>query len=353
MAYTSINKPSDYFNVVTWTGTSDSTTAVTGVGHQPDWVWIKNRGVADDHMVYDAIRGGTKRIFTNSNGAEGTESQGIQSFDSDGFTTGTHRATGGDSGNTMVSWNWKGANGTASNGDGSTTSTVSANTAAGFSIVSYTGAGATTYGHGLGATPNVIIIKKRTSDTGNNNWFLYHDKVITASATNKSFMTLNETGALTSNGTATTFTSVSSTTFGVGTDDIISESSHTFIAYCFAEKKGYSKFGSYTGNGNADGAFVYTGFKPAWVMVKDSSAAGYNWMMYDNKRLGYNGGSRYLIANTIDPEGGSSDNLMDFTSNGFKLRSANQNINRTNTYIYMAFAENPFVTSSGVPACAR
>jgi hypothetical protein len=354
MAYTTIDDPSAYFQIPLWTG-NGSNRSITFDGNsdmQPDWVWGKNRGNDDNDYLMDSVRGATKFLTSNNNTAEGTSSTLLTSFNSDGFSLGTSAGLNA-SGVTAVGWCWKASGSTASNTDGSTTSTVSANTTAGFSIVSYTGAGATTYGHGLGATPNVIIIKKRTSDTGNNNWFLYHDKVITASATNKSFMTLNETGALTSNGTATTFTSVSSTTFGVGTDDIISESSHTFIAYCFAEKKGYSKFGSYTGNGNADGAFVYTGFKPAWVMVKDSSAAGYNWMMYDNKRLGYNGGSRYLIANTIDPEGGSSDNLMDFTSNGFKLRSANQNINRTNTYIYMAFAENPFVTSSGVPACAR
>jgi hypothetical protein len=354
MAYTSINKPSDYFNVVTWTGTSDSTTAVTGVGHQPDWVWIKNRGVADDHMVYDAIRGGTKRIFTNSNGAEGTESQGIQSFDSDGFTTGTHRATGGDSGNTMVSWNWKGANGTASNGDGSTTSTVSANTTAGFSIVSYTGAGATTYGHGLGATPNVIIIKKRTSDTGNNNWFVYHDKVITASATNKSFMTLNTTDTLGTNGSATTFTSVSSTTFGVGTDDIISESSHTFIAYCFAEKKGYSKFGSYTGNLNADGKFVYTGFSPAWIMIKRTDGGTNDWILYDTKRC-INGVENALEPNNSNTEStviAKTDYNIDLLSNGFKPRSDSDQINN-GSYIYMAFAEHPFVSSTGTPTTAR
>ena len=354
MAYTTIDKPSETaFNTVLYTG-NNNTNAQT-VGFQPDWVWLKVRsaGSGQDHTLYDSVRGATKFIESNTSNAEATGSNYLTSFDSNGFTLGNDQSHVNASGDTYVSWNWKAGGSASANSDGSTASSVSVNTDSGFSIVSYTGAGATTYGHGLNATPNVIIIKKRTSDSGNNNWFVYHDKVITAGGSNKSFLTLNETGALTSNGSATTFTSVSSATFGVGTDNIISESSHEFIAYVFAEKKGYSKFGSYTGNGNADGTFIYTGFKPAFVMVKDSSNAGYNWMMYDNKRLGYNGGSRYLIANESYAESGSSDNLMDFTSNGFKLRIADQNINRTHTYIFMAFAENPFVTSTGVPATAR
>ena len=242
MAYTTIDKPTDYFNTVLYTGNDTTDTAITGIGFQPDWVWVKRRSSTQFHGLVDSVRGATKQLATNSTSGEDTNTESLKSFDSDGFTVGTSPRFNASS-ETYVAWNWLAGGTASSNTDGSTASSVSVNTTAGFSIVAYTGAGATTYGHGLGATPNVIIIKKRTSDSGNNNWFVYHDAVITAGASNKSFMTLNETDALGTNGTATTFTSVSSTTFGVGTDDIISESSHDFIAYCFAEKKGYSKFG--------------------------------------------------------------------------------------------------------------
>ena len=329
------------------------------------FLWIKRRDASGGHVIFDSVRGGHYTgsgakpvLITNVNSAaQGTDidstTKGIDfgststviGSDSQGYNYNT--STG-----SYVAWHWQAGGSASSNTDGSTTSTVSANTTAGFSVVSYTGAGATTYGHGLGATPNFIIIKKRTTDSGNNNWFVYHDKVITAGGSNKSFLTLNETGALTSNGTATTFTSVSSTTFGVGTDDIISESSHDFIAYCFAEKKGYSKFGSYTGNGDADGPFVYTGFKPAWVMIKPSSYAN-SWLLLDNKRPGYNVTNQRLEADGNGAEYSSLD-YADFLSNGFKIRTSNAHPNNSSgTLIYMAFAESPFVTSGGVPTTAR
>ena len=350
MAYTTINKPSDHFNVVTWTGTSDATTAVTGVGHQPDFIWIKNRGVGDDHMVYDAVRGGTKRIFPNSVGAEGTEAQGIQSFDSDGFTTGTHRATGGDSGNTMVSWNWKGANGTASNSNGSITSTVSANTTSGFSIVSYTGTEANaTVGHGLSSAPELIIFKNRVRSDGD--WIVGADpihssweKFLYLSGTN------TETDLALFQDTAPT-----SSVFYLGSDGNINDSAvGGIIAYCFHSVKGFSKIGSYTGNGNADGAFVYTGFKPAFVIIKAVTYGGQGWSMYDVKRSTYNVTNTLVKANESSVEATDTVYSIDILSNGFKCRSNWDANNRSGeTYIYMAFAEHPFVSSTGTPTTAR
>jgi len=313
---------------------------------QPDWVWGKNRGNDDNDYLMDSVRGATKRITTNNNQPEGTSTGLLTSFDSDGFSLGTSAGLNA-SGVTAVGWCWKASGSTASNSNGSITSTVSANTTAGFSIGTYNGTSAdNTVGHGLGVAPDMIIVKCKSTA---HDWVVYHSAL-----GNAKILTLNATTAAQS-ATGWQSTSPTSTVFSIdNAANSLNQSGQSFVFYAFASKKGYSKFGSYTGNGNADGTFVYTGFLPSFVMVKrtDSSTAG-NWMMYDNKRLGYNGGSRYLIANTIDPETGSSDNLMDFTSNGFKPKSASQNINRSASYIYMAFAESPFVTSTGVPACAR
>lgn len=349
MAYTTIDVPELYFQTKLYTGSGNiqSITLDGDTDMQPDFIWAKSRGENRHFYLADVIRGVKSRLRCDNNDEEYTanSTSGFDSFDSDGFTLEEDSSSLGlnESSHNMVSWNWKGGGSASANSDGSTASSVSANTTAGFSVVSYTGAGATTYGHGLGATPNVIIIKKRTSDSGNNNWFVYHDKVITAGGSNKSFLTLNETGATTANGSATTFTSVSSTTFGVGTDDIISESSHTFIAYCFAEKKGYSKFGSYKGNGNADGTFVYNGFKPAFVMVKNTGAEE-NWIIFDNKRPGYNLTDALLKPNLANAES-TSGVKFDLLSNGFKARVSDAEGNSSNTFIYMAFAESPFVTA--------
>jgi len=360
MAYTDIDKPSDYFNTKIWTGDGDTASNKTGVGFKPDWTWIKKRtNDVEDHALFDSVRGVASAKLLNSNANGGEETHGnngyVSGFLSDGFSVATNGSNSekweylNTTNDTYVSWNWKGSGSASANSDGSTASSVSANTTAGFSVVGYTGAGATTYGHGLGATPNVIIIKKRTSDSGNNNWFVYHDKVITAGGSNKSFLTLNETDALGANGSATTFTSVSSTTFGVGTDDIISESSHTFIAYCLAEKQGYSKFGSFTGNGSTDGTFVYTGFKPAFVLTKKSTETS-EWHIYDNKRDTLNPNSNVLSPNLTAVDSINANCDTNFLSNGFKLRNNNDNRNDSGeTHIYMAFAENPFVTSTSIP----
>ena len=349
MAYTTIDKPTDYFETKLWSGNATDDRAISGLDFAPNWVWIKNRTDSNSHAIFDTVRGATKYIESDTTDAEATGATFLKSFTSDGFTLGTAGRVNANSQN-YVSWNWVAGGSASSNENGSITSTVSANTTSGFSVVSWTGSGSSaTIGHGLGATPKCIIVKNRTDAV---NWFLYNSSVITAGASNKSFMTLNTTDALGTNGSATTFTSVSSTTFGVGTDNIINGSSDNMIAYVFAEKKGYSKFGSYTGNGNADGTFVYTGFKPAFFMIKNT-ASGNNWHMMDHKRDSDNVVEQLLKANANDAENTTSGK-MDFLSNGVKIRSTSTGANGSGaTFIYMAFAENPFVSSSGIPTTAR
>jgi hypothetical protein len=342
MAYTDIDKSDEYFNTVLYTGTG-ATLSITGVGFQPDWVWIKNRPDVRDHQIYDSVRGVTKVIGSDRTSAEATVANGLTAFGSDGFTLGSD-ANVNDSGDSHVSWNWLAGGTGVSNTQGSIASTVSANTTSGFSIVSYTGnatAGATV-GHGLGVAPDVVICKQTG---GANDWMSYHSVL-----GNTKSMRLNATDAVQ---TATTYwndTSPTSIVFSLGSDTKGNASS-TMIAYCFAEKKGFSKFGSYTGNGSTDGTFVYTGFKPAFVMAKRTDSTS-GWGMYDNKREPFNVMDVRLLANTSGADDTSSDNNLDFLSNGFKWRTAS-GWNASASYIYMVFAENPFVTSTSVPTTAR
>jgi hypothetical protein len=342
MAYTDIDKSDEYFNTVLYTGTG-ATLSITGVGFQPDWVWIKNRPDVRDHQIYDSVRGVTKVIGSDRTSAEATVANGLTAFGSDGFTLGSD-ANVNDSGDSHVSWNWLAGGTGVSNTQGSIASTVSANTTSGFSIVSYTGnatAGATV-GHGLGVAPDVVICKQTG---GANDWMSYHSVL-----GNTKSMRLNATDAVQ---TATTYwndTSPTSIVFSLGSDTKGNASS-TMIAYCFAEKKGFSKFGSYTGNGSTDGTFVYTGFKPAFVMAKRTDSTS-GWGMYDNKREPFNVMDVRLLANTSGADDTSSDNNLDFLSNGFKWRTAS-GWNASASYIYMAFAENPFVTSTSIPTTAR
>jgi hypothetical protein len=346
MAYTTINKSGDYFNTKLWTGNDGSGHAITGVGFQPDFVWIKNRNTTDDHNLFDSVRGNTKTILSNSTAAEATNSSRLESFDSDGITVGADNDTNRN-GDSIVGWNWK-ANGTGSaNTDGSISSTVSANATAGFSIVSYTGTGANaTVGHGLGVVPQVVIARSRSNGGAGWNWGVYHKDL---GNTNAVF--LNSTSASTSVSAYWNNTSPTSSVFSLGSDGVVNLSSGTFIAYCFAEKTGYSKFGSYTGNGNADGTFVYTGFKPAFIMCKVTTTTN-QWGMFDNKREGYNVANDILTANTSGVEEAGS--YFDILSNGFKARSTSAVTNSSGaTYIYMAFASAPLVGSNNVPCTAR
>ena len=345
MAYTDIDKPSDYFNTVLYSG-DGGTQSVTGVGFQPDWSWLKCRSTAYHHRLFDVVRGAGKNLRSDTTDAEQTVDEGITAFNSNGFSvkqgsTLEYNA----SGQTYVSWNWKAGGSASSNSNGSITSSVSANTDAGFSIVSFTGnatAGAT-IGHGLNSVPSLILTKNRDSAY---NWHLWTHAFSSYNDT----IQLNTTAAK-DTGTLLNNTAPTSSLITLGNSAVLNASGEKIIAYVFAEKQGYSKFGSYTGNGNADGTFVYTGFKPAWIMVKITSGTS-NWRIFDNKRIGYNVDNNPLYPNVTNTEG-TEDNI-DILSNGFKWRTTDGALNGSgSSYIYMAFAENPFVTSTGVPATAR
>jgi len=345
-----INKPNLYFNTKLYTGTG-ATQSITGVGFQPDWTWIKNRSITANHHVFDVVRGATKYIITNSTNAEATDAQQLQSFDSDGFTVGTNGNVNG-SGNNIVAWNWLADNTSgSSNTDGSITSTVSANTTSGFSIVTYSGTGSNaTVGHGLGVTPDMVIVKDRTNNVGSTNWNVYHSA--NTSAPETEIITLNGTGATSDSNIYWNDTAPTSSVFSLGTAGQVNYSSDDYVAYCFTSIKGFSKFGSYTGNGNADGTFTYLGFKPAFVIIKQTNAAGENWFICDNKREGYNAENNRLIPNLSTAE--QSDSPIDILSNGFKARETGAKVNASgSTYIYMAFAENPLVGTNNIPATAR
>ena len=347
MAYTTINKSGDYFNTSLWSGNGSAQT-ISGVGFQPDWLWTKCRSDSYSNILIDSVRGITKQLKSEGNAAEATNAQGVTAFNADGYVLGT-QADFAVNGNTFVGWGWK-ANGAGSaNTDGAVSTTVSVNTTAGFSIVKYTGTGTTTnFGHGLGVKPNVILIKSLST----NDWVMNGDFL--GSTTWQHKIILNTTAA---KATANNFNdqaptnsvfylnSAHGTTNGSGTE---------YIAYCFAEKTGYSKFGSYVGNGNADGTFVYTGFKPAFIMYKKSSGTG-RWTMEDNKRDPFNVATHGLAANGSSAENtGSNYWDVDLLSNGFKFRTTEQETNQSGqTFIYMAFGAAPLVGSNNVPCTAR
>ena len=345
MAYTTINKSGDYFNTKLYTGNGTDNHGITGVGFQPDFTWIKPRNEARGHALFDAVRGATKMIISNETSAEGTYATSLKSFDSDGFNLGTSNDVN-KSANTHVAWNWL-ANGAGSaNTDGSISSTVSANTTSGFSIVKYTGTGsASTIGHGLGSAPKMIITKP-ISTTGV--WLTWH----TGISINGQIQ-LQSTDAVYNPGNNLYWNSTlpTSSVFSIGTSGAINVSGTEYIAYCFADVTGYSKFGSYTGNGSTDGTFIYTGFKPAFLIYKRTDTTG-DWEMWDNRRSTFNPENKALFANSSNAEATASN--LDFTSNGFKIRVSSGGINASGgSYIYMCFAENPFVTSTSIPCTAR
>ena len=352
MAYSAIVKPSDYFNTVTYTGTAGGQT-ISGVGHQPDFIWVKQRGDAGyDHSLHNSVSGLLKQLISNSTAAEITNTDTITSNNSDGFVLGADTAGPNANANNQdtknyVAWNWKAGTSQTLN-TGNVTSIVNFNTTAGFSIVSWTGtAGNILVSHGLGAVPKMIIFKNRSATQ---EWAVYH-----ASLGPTKYLELNQTGAA---GTATNRFNNSNpdaTDFIVSSDASVNGSGNSMIAYCFAEKQGYSKFGSYTGNGSTDGPFVYTGFKPAFVMTKRTDDSG-GWALMDNKRPGFNLTNDYLIANGNNSEADDGSFGMDLLSNGWKARYNNTHFNADGgNYIFMAFAEEPLVANSGtdgVPATA-
>ena len=351
MSYTNgLDKPSNYFSTKLYTGNDADDRSITGVTFQPDWTLIKCRTAVKPTNVFDSVRGATKRIFTGGTDAEGTATSTLKSFNSNGFVVGTHNNVNANS-ETYVSWNWLASNTTASNTDGSITSTVSANTTSGFSIVSYTGTGSNaTVGHGLGSAPSMIIVKNRDSVK---DWRVGHDGLTSWAYR----LHLNDTSAQTEQSAIFNSTAPTSTVFSIGNNGSVNASGENHIAYCFADVKGYSKVsGSYVGNNNADGNFIHLGFKPAFFMAKNSTEAGYSWEIFDNKRNSPDGVGN-IIKNRLFPDSNSSEGInsggyIDFCSNGVKIRKAGDT-NSNNTYIYMAFAESPFVTSTGIPTTAR
>lgn len=346
MAYTTIDKSSLHFNTKLYTG-NGSTQNITGVGHQVDWTWIKYRTDTEGHGLFDRIRGALYRIQSNSDGVSSSQAGTVTAFGSDGFSLGSNAEVNANNGS-YVSWNWKANGAGSSNSDGDITSTVSANTTSGFSIVKYTGNGsASNIGHGLGSALKAIIIKKTS---GSADWLVGHNS-LHPTLPWKYGINLNNTGARHESGSYFADTAPTSSVFRVEANDEVNTSGQTYIAYCFAEKTGFSKFGSYTGNANDDGSFVYTGFKPAFVLVKNTAISD-NWSIFDSKRLGYNAYNYVLYADITNV--GSNGLPMDILSNGFKWRTSAAMVNGSgNNCIYMAFAEAPLVSSNNIPVTAR
>jgi len=336
----SIAKPEENFNTKLYTGTG-AELAVTGVGFQPDLTWIKTRTLTYNHRLFDVVRGATKEVYTNVTNAEVTDAQALKSFDSDGFTLGT--GSGSNPVSTMASWNWKaGTSFDPATAGTVTTGSGSANSAAGFSIVKYTGeAGSITVGHGLSQAPEMIWIKNLD---GSYFWAGYHKAL-----GNTQSISVNDTGGAYSEKTWNDTTPTASVfTLGASTETSAHRFNYTgedFIAYCWHSVDGYSKVGSFKGQANADGPFIYTGFRPAWVYIKKSSASGDDWYQFDNKRETYNPVDQRFAINGNQAEG--SGNPIDFLSNGIKIKDSTTSFNGNNTtMIYMVFAEEPFKTTN-------
>ena len=344
MAYITF-QPNDYFNTKLHTG-NGAEQAITGVGFQPDFTWIKKRNGTAVHYLFDAVRGATYFLNSDQNYANQDNAQSLKSFDSDGFTLGTMAGANNNS-DTFVSWNWRaGAGQGSSNTDGTINTTyTSVNTTAGFSISQYTGTGSNaTIGHGLGVAPKMVLVK-RTNTTGN--WTMYH---IGSGATK--YLYLNQTAAEASASSIWNDTAPTSSVFSVGTDGEVNASGSTYVAYCFASVKGFSKFGVYYGDASADGPFIYTGFKPGLIILKRAGNAGNNWNMIDSVRNPSNDVDKILFPSSNDAE--VTTTVADINSTGFKIRLTSSGWNHNqDKFIYMAFAEEPLVSSNNIPATAR
>ena len=337
-----INKGNLFFDATTYTGTGAARSIQNAGTFSPDLVWCKSRSNAFGHSLYDTLRGATKYISTDATTAEITDAVTVTSFNSDGFSVGS--STGINSnGATYVAWQWDAGDTTVTNTSGSISAQVRANPTAGFSVVTYTGTGANaTVGHGLGVAPRMIIVKSRS--LAGQNWHTYHAAIDATSPANF-IVVLNGTVAKTTSAASWNNTAPTSSVFSVGTDTSVNNSTSTYVAYCFSEVAGYSKFGNYTGNGSTDGPFVFTGFRPKFVLIKRTDSTG-NWFIWDTSRNTFN-----AVNNQIYPDGSSAEAVqdgLDFLSNGFKIRFSSTFADRNasgGTYIYMAFAENPFKNS--------
>lgn len=328
-----VTKPSTVMDVSLWTGNGGTQSITLPGGFSPDFVWVKARSNAQDHYLFDVIRGGAGILRSNTTGAESTGTSYL-SFDSAGFSSLNGLSS---SGYTYAGWCWDAGTSTVTNTQGSITSQVRANASAGFSIVTYTGTGANaTIGHGLGVAPSLILVKTRSI---NYNWAVYH-----IATGNTQFLYLDQTAAASVNSTAWNNTSPTSSVFSVGSGTLMNAVSQTHVAYCFAPVAGYSVMGSYSGSGSSSGSFIYTGHRPRWVMIKRTDTTG-SWYMFDSARNSYNTANGILYANTSDAEGiGTTSEYIDFLSNGFKLRGGPYaGLDASGgTYIYMALAESPF-----------
>jgi len=347
MAYTAIDDPAQYFQTVTYSGNGSNDHTITGVGFNADFVWIKPRSGTDDHRLFNQVRGIDKYLETSNTDAEVTDA--ILTTNSDGYVL-TNAGEVNSGTTTYVGWNWKASGSTASNSSGDMTSTVSANTDAGFSIVSWTGDGTAgnTVGHGLNSAPEFILTKALAD--GTSSWGGYHIGT-DATAPEDYGMQIDGSGARIDTANMLNDTAPTSSLVTLGGATYSNHSSNPMIMYAWHSVQGYSKCGSYTGNGNADGTFVYTGFRPAWVIVK-STASGAGWNIHDAKRDTYNEMNKQLYANSNAADGSSRP--IDFLSNGFKQRGTTSDVNNSgDTFIYAAFAEAPFVNSNGVPCNAR
>jgi len=351
MAYTTIDDGSKYFQSVIYTGNSTSR-SITNTGNsdmQPDWVWTKKRSAAQNHCVTDSSRGVANIIFPDVSDNE-SATQLLTSFDSDGFSINTNALVNENSA-TYVGWQWKcngGTTETAVNESGDNPGNVrQTNTDAGFSIITYTGTGdAGTIAHGLGAVPHWIVIKQRTDVGGVAEWVVFHKTL-----TGTHYVKMSTDAAQINSSGLWEDTDPTSSVFTVHSSHQANADSGTFVAYVFTEKQGYSRFSSYEGNGNANGPCVYTGFKPAMVITKPIDATG-NWNINDSVRSPENVVDERIRINDNNAE--SDSDAIDFLSNGFKIRTNGTSYNQNDsTYIYMAFAEHPFVSSEGVPTTAR
>ena len=352
MAYTIIDKSDDYFETKLYTG-NGGTLNVTGLDFAPNWVWIKSRSSSRVHCLFDTVRGATKRLQTNEADTEYTTSNSLTGFNSDGFSLGSYNQSNEGSAN-FVSWNWKAgtsfSNSAGANG-ATLASTGSISTTAGFSIISFTGDGNTgaKIAHGLGVKPDMIILKMRS--VGDTSWGVYH-KAIGATK----YLRLNNTGGTVTSNTRWNNIEPTSTVFTLGSSGDVNQNNATIIAYCFADVQGYSKMGSYVGNGSdtPNGVFVYLGFTPAYILIKATDSN--SWVIVDNKRpANSNAVDDSLSADSTAAETtGDSNTTFDFLSNGFKTNGNSGNNNSSGQeYVFMAFAQRPFVTSTGVPATAR
>ena len=344
MAFISF-QPTDFFNPLIWTGDGGASRSITGVGFQPDMVWIKQRDGTNNHMLADAVRGANNKINPNTNAANDTNATSLTAFGADGFTAGTNTEINA-SGSTYVGWNWKAGTTSGLSGGTITPTAYSINASAGWGIYKYTGGSSTdTIAHGLGVAPKMIIIKSLTTT---NDWTVYHESI-----GNAKLLVLNTTAAESSDATTWNSTSPTSTVWSMGNSGDVNNSARDYVAYVFAEKKGFSKIGSFIGDGSAtNGPFIYTGFRPAWVLIRNTTTTNRNWGVWNDKSLGYNDDNNGLYPNVTSIEG--TGNVVNLLSNGFKVSTSDNGFNGSgNELIYMAFAEFPLLSSNGIPGVAR